>query len=121
MLVRHWYWKGMYEDIINYYHKCPHCVFVSGSGKHTKSPLHPIPVSKPFQIVGIDVIDLPLTGDGNKHVLVFQDYFTKWPMVYPVPDQKMTPLVELLTKEVVPFFGVLKAFYQTVGQTSSHT
>ena len=30
-------------------------------------------------------------------------------MVYPVPDQKATQLVELLTKEVVPFFGVPEA------------
>ena len=95
----------MYENVINYCHKCPQCVFVSGSGKCTKPPLHPIPVSKPFQIVGVDVMDLPMTADGNKHMVVFQDYFTKWPMVYPVPDQKATQLDELLNKEVVPFFG----------------
>ena len=63
-----------------------------------------------FQIVisssGVDMMDLPMTADGNKHMVVFQDYFTKWPMVYPVPEQKMTSLVELQTKEVVPFFGV---------------
>ena len=42
MLVRHWYWKGMYEDTMNYCHNCPQCVFVSGSGRHVKPPLHPI-------------------------------------------------------------------------------
>ena len=26
--------------------------------------------------------DLPLTKQGNRHVLVFQDHFSKWPMVY---------------------------------------
>ena len=109
MLVKHWYWKGMYEDVMNYCRKCPQCVFVSGSGKCAKPPLHPIPVSKPFQIIGVDVMDLPITEDGNKHVVVFQDYFTKWPMVYPVPDQKTTRLVELLTKEIIPFFGVPEA------------
>ena len=100
MLVKHWYWKGMYEDIMNYCHKCPQCVFVSGNGKCAKPPLHPIPVSKPFQIVGVDGMDLLMTEDGNKHVVVFQDYFTKWPMVYLVPDQKR------LIKKMVPFFGV---------------
>ena len=53
MLVKHWYWKGMYEDIMNYCRECPQCVFVSGSGKCAKLSLHPIPVSKPFQIVGV--------------------------------------------------------------------
>ena len=105
----------MYEDIMSYCRECPQCVFVSGSGKCAKPPLHPIPVSKPFQIVGVDVMDLPMMEDGNKHVVVFQDYFTKWPMVYPVPDKKTTPLVELLTEEVVPFFGVPEALLSDRG------
>ena len=60
-------------------------------------------------------MDLPITEDGNKHVVVFQDYFTKWPMVYPVPDQKTTRLVELLTKEIIPFFGVPEALLSDRG------
>jgi len=35
----------------------------------------------------------------------FQDYFTKWPMVFAVPDR----IVELLTKEVILFCGVPEA------------
>ena len=30
-------------------------------------------------------MDLPVTDQGNKHVVVFQDYFSKWPMVFAVP------------------------------------
>ena len=49
-----------------------------------------------------------MTDDqGNKHVVVFQDYFSKWPMVFAVPDQKTNAIVELLTKEVIPFYGAL--------------
>lgn len=36
-------------------------------------------------------------------------------MAYPVPDQKATRLVELLTKEVVPFFGVPEALLSDRG------
>jgi len=42
-----------------------------------RPPLYPIPVKRPFQIVGVDIVDLPITTAGNKHVIVFQDYFTK--------------------------------------------
>jgi hypothetical protein len=38
------------------------------------------PVQRPFQIVGVDIMDLPLTKRGNQHVLVFQDHFSKWPI-----------------------------------------
>ena len=62
-----------------------------------------------FQIVGVDVMDLPKTEHGNKHVLVFQDLLSKWPMVFPIPDQKAERTVKLLVEELVPFFGVPEA------------
>ena len=82
---------------------------MSGGGKVTRPPLHPIPVGRPFQIVGVDVMDLPMTSDGNCHVVVFQDYLTKWPLVYPVPDQKSIQLVRLLVEEAIHFFGIPEA------------
>ena len=33
-------------------------------------------------------MDLPKTLQGNQHVIVFQDMFTKWPLVFAIPDQK---------------------------------
>ena len=60
-------------------------------------------------------MDLPKTIDGNCHVLVFQDYLTKWPLVYPIPDQKAVRIVKLLVEEVVPFFGVPEALLSDRG------
>ena len=51
-------------------------------------------------------MDLLKSSSGNKHVLVFQDYFTKWPMVYAIPDQKTHRIVDILVKEIVPTVGV---------------
>lgn len=42
-------------------------------------------------------------------MVIFQDFLTKWPMVYPVPDQKTKRIVKLLMEEIVPFFGVPEA------------
>jgi len=71
-----------------------------------RPPLHPVLVNKPLQIVGADIIELPKTAQGNKYVLVFQDFLTKWPMVNPIPDQKSQQIAEILVQEVVSFFGV---------------
>ena len=105
-LVRHWWWPHMYSDTVGYAKGCPECTIATGGGRVHRPQLHPIPVNLPFQIVGVDIMDLPKTVDGNKHVVVFQGYLTKWPMVYPVPDQKAERLARLLVNEVVPFFGV---------------
>lgn len=96
----------MYTDTMKYVKNCPECAIVSGVGRHRPPPLHPIPVQRPFQIIRIDIMDLPKTETGNKHVVVFQDYLTKWPMVYAIPDQKTQRIVQILVDEIIPFYGV---------------
>ena len=64
--------------------------------KRQSPPMKSIPVDHPFQIVGIDIMELPLTTNGNKYAIVFQDLFTKWPMVYAAPDQKAARLAEFI-------------------------
>ena len=106
VLVHNWWWDGMFSDATRYGKRCPECVVTTGVGRRLKPPLHPIPIQRPFQILGIDVMDLPLTEKGNRHVVVIQDLFTKWPFVFPVPDQKATRIARLLAEEVIPWFGV---------------
>ena len=101
-----WWWETMFADAEKFAKTCPECVVASGSGRRCKPLLHPIPVQRPFQVLGIDVMDLPVTEKGNRHVVVIQDLFTKWPMVFPVQDQKALRIAKLIAEEVVPLFGV---------------
>jgi hypothetical protein len=64
-LCRHWWWDGMYRDTQKFASNCPQCIIVTGGGRPRRPPLHPIPVKRPFQIVGVDVMELPKTDDGN--------------------------------------------------------
>ena len=96
----------MHGDAVRFARNCPECTIVSGGGRVCWPPLHPIPVKCPFQIFGVDIMDLPTTQQGNKHVVVFQDYLTKWPLEFSVPDQRSERLARLVAEEVVPMFGV---------------
>ena len=96
----------MYADAVQYCSSCTSCVVVSGGGRVHRPLLHPIPVQRPFQILGVDVMELPKTQAGNKYVLVFQDYLTKWPIVFPMPDQKSIRIVKILVEEVIPWISV---------------
>ena len=108
-LASHWWWDNMYVDTMKYVESCPECTITAGTGRHYKPPLHPIPVSRPFQIVSADLMELPRTRRGNKYVLVLQDYLTKWPLAYALPDQKALTIAHVLVEEVIPFFGVPEA------------
>ncbi len=54
----------MYTDIVTFCKSCPQCAIVNSAGRVNRPPLHPIPVQRPFQIFGIDIMDLPLTRSG---------------------------------------------------------
>ena len=60
-------------------------------------------------------MELPKTDAGKKYVLVFQDFLTKWPFVFPMPDQKALRIAELLVKDVVPVVGVPEALLSDRG------
>ena len=114
-LVRQWWWEGMYKDVTAFCKSCPQCAIVSGGSKTHKPLLHPIPVQRPFQIMGVDIMELPKTKKGNQYVVVFQDFLTKWPIVFPIPDQKAIRIVRLLVEEIVPLFGVPEALLSDRG------
>ena len=63
-------------------------MITTGVGWRTKPRLHPSTNLETLLNSGIDIMDLPLTESGNRHVVVIQDLFTKWPFVFPVPDQR---------------------------------
>ena len=88
----------MYSDAMRHAKNCPECAFATGGAKAGCAPLNPIPVQQPFQIIGTDVMDLPRTEQGNKHVLVFPDFLSRC-VSYP-------RIVKILVDEVIPFFGI---------------
>ena len=65
--------------------------------------------------------DLPLTEWGNGHVVVIQDVLTKWPFVFPVPDQRVSRIARLLAEEVTPGLGCLNPYSLTEASISFHT
>eukprot|EP00731_Ephydatia_muelleri_P000008 Em0001g8a len=115
MLAKHWWWEGMYTDVLQFCRSCPECAIATGGGRPVKPLLSPIPVQRPFQIFGVDLMELPATSQGNKYVVVFQDFFSKWPLVFPVPDQKSERIVKLLADEIIPFCGVPEALLSDRG------
>ena len=56
--------------------------------------------------MGVDVLQLPLTFSGNQYAVVFMDYFTKWPEVFAVPNQKAEIIARLLVECVISRHGV---------------
>lgn len=57
--------------------------------------------------VAIDVLGpLPKTDSGNEYILIAQDYFTKWPEAFAIPNQQKKTVAEVLVNEFFSRFGV---------------
>ena len=79
----------------------PNPVLLYGRGQSVRPPLTPIPLSGPFDRVGVDVMKFLCSTKGNQYVVVFMDYLTKWPEVFAVPDQTAATIARLLVEEIV--------------------
>ena len=78
-----------------------------GGWENFKPLLHPIPVNRIFKIVGVDIIGLPPTTQGNRYVVGLEDFLSK--------SEVATDSVSYLWEEVVPLFGVPEALLSDRG------
>ena len=105
-LRRRFWWPTMRSDIRKCCNACMNCATRTGQGRKRKSAMIPIPIgSKPFEMVGVDVLQLPESYHGNKYAVVFMDYFSKWPEVAAVPNQTAETIARLLLELLVTHHG----------------
>ena len=80
-----------------------------------KPELMPIPVGGPFYRVGVDIMELPQTVNGNKDVISFVDYLTKRVESFPSDNQTSETIVKLLVNHVICRHGVPEALISDRG------
>ena len=59
-------------------------------------------VSQPFELVGIDILGpLPMTADGNRYLILFTDYLSKWVEGVAIPNQMAKTIARAFISEVI--------------------
>ena len=100
-LARSYWWSTMRADIIHWSRSCTIC-----ASRQVGRPLHPLltplPVGGPFDRIGVDVIQFPISSEGNKNAVVFMDYLTKWPEVFLTRDQSSLTIAHSLVGRIIP-------------------
>ena len=107
---RKYYWPTIEEDVKNWCRECKICASRRDTGKRPKVPLKPMPVAlAPMEQTAMDIVGpLPLSKHGNKYILVFSDYFTRWPEAYAMEDQKAETIAQIFVEKIVYRYGVPK-------------
>jgi len=105
------YWVGMSKDVIPY---CTVC-------QYTKSlpppaSLQPVNASRPWELVAVDILKVPMISQGNQCILVAQDYFLKWPFAQAIPNQKAERIIKILRDQVFTLVGPPEKLHSDQGQ-----
>ena len=95
-ISQYFFWNGLKADVYKKCTSCIPCASVRGQGHKGKPPLMSIPVGGVFDCIGMDFMELDKTKKGNKYALVFQDYLSKWPEVYALPDRRAETVAKCL-------------------------
>ena len=97
-----YFWPKMVTDIKFWCQSCPSCQVIKDQPACGKAPMNPIPVTGPFDMVGMDIVGpLPMTKRKNRYLLVIMDYFTKWPEVFPLKKTDAEVIAKIFTEEIV--------------------
>jgi hypothetical protein len=70
-----------------------------GAGRASRPPIKPIEVGGPFHQIGVDVLQLPLTENENRYMIVFRGYLTKLVEAFAVTNQNAEAIAKLLVEE----------------------
>ena len=60
---------------------------------------------RPWEMVAVDILKVPMSTEGNQYLLVAQDYFSKWPFAKQIPDQKANRILQILRDDVFTVVG----------------
>ena len=63
-----------------------------------KAPLASIPIGHAWEMIPVGILEVPMSTNGNRYLLVVQDYFTKSAEAIPLRDQTALRIAAELIK-----------------------
>ena len=109
----------MAGDVVKYCRECSTCQ-QSKLSMPQRAHLINVPIGKPWQMVAVDILEVPLSTNNNRYLLVIQEYFTKWADAILLPDQTATRITGELIK-LFSTFGRLEALHSDQGHNFKST
>uniref|UniRef100_A0A7I5E5B3 RNA-directed DNA polymerase n=1 Tax=Haemonchus contortus TaxID=6289 RepID=A0A7I5E5B3_HAECO len=95
ILSKQVFWPNMTQDVHRWTNECQKC-FVHNPRRSVIPPLKPMVTRSPYEMIGIDILELGLTTRGNKYAVTVIDVFSKFAAAYPVPDKSARTVAQTL-------------------------
>ena len=112
------YWRFMYRDTKRWLRACVECAKKKTPKNITKIEMTPIEnFDKPFDMLGVDILG-PLTEtiNGNKYVLVFTDYLSRWPECFAIKRIDAKTVAKIFVNEIIARHSAPKVLLSDQGK-----
>lgn len=99
---RRYYWRTMFKDVKEWVDGCKDCQERKTPRLPLAGKLQSIVVTRPWETVGVDILGpLHETKTGNRYVLVFTDYLTKWAEAFAMKTADAVTVARIFVDELV--------------------
>ena len=96
--------------------KCDMCASKKSPHKRPRAPMKQYIVGAPWERMAIDILGpLPRSEDGNRYLMVVEDYFTKWTEAIPISNAEATITARIFIERIVTIFGVPLSIHSDQG------
>ena len=110
-----YYWRNMFRDIDKWCKSCVDCAMKKSPRNTHKAPLLPIPVENAFDRLAVVCLGpFPLSNAGNRYVVVFAEYPSRWPEAFAVPHTDAQTIARLLVNHILSPHMVLHGHYYPI-------
>ncbi len=95
-----YYCPTMRLDIEKHISHCLSCAQTKGTTSTAPIPEYPLPAG-PFDIVGLDLLQLPRSTQGSGFILVCDDHFTRFVVLAPLRDKSAVSVAHALVSHLI--------------------
>ena len=103
----HYIWPGMRKEVEEYVRQCRSCQVNKNLVPRHKAPLEITTTAKrAFEKCYLDVVGpLPVSQEGNKYILTFQDDLSKYVVAVPIRQQDADTVARAFVEKIVLTYG----------------
>lgn len=115
-LVRaRFFWPKMAHDVEKRIKSCSRCVCRKALPEKA-APLVNIQVTRPLELVCMDFLSIEPDRSNTKDVLVITDFFTKYAVAVPTPNQKARTVAKCLWENFIVHYGIPEKLHSDQGR-----
>ena len=114
LLRERFYWPGMQEEATQHILKCSR--FLRRKTPPQVTPLQPILVTQPLELVHMDYLSLEPSKGNIENVLVITDHFTRYALAYPSKTQTAQATARILWDNFICHYGFPEKFISDQGR-----